>query len=625
MTVRKTKTPVVCTLTAAAAVSLLGIIHLPLVCNAQEDTNDTDTVSRPAGKVQDQAPGENPAETKNALGAAEEDSSTTATINAPDSEAATENGTGASSTETATAKRMKPVTLKLPPQLAEIVRLAMSGSSDDDILARIREQNRDYTVTREQIEYLRDLGISDRVVNALTSTSGAAVASTDPSRRTKAEDEYRHDDDRDRDRDRDTNRVPSDVTGPAYPVYAAPPVYPQYNSSYAYGYANFSMFDGALSPYGNWYDLPGHGLCWQPLVGAMNRNWMPYGNNGQWISTDAGWYWKSGYSWGWAPFHYGRWFKSNPYGWVWQPDRQWGPAWVSWRKAPDYVGWAPLPPGATFSSANKNWLYYGRPVGPRYDFGLLASAYMFVPFAQFTQKFRNSPYAPATLVKPQVFDQSMVYNDLIVGPNQMIINRGVEPRLIQIATGTPVVPVPVRDVVEHRRHGQDRNGQLSPTGWSSGHRHGGADQEPGSGQPTPGTGNPQNPPQPGTGGTPTLPPAPTLPPQPGSTPYGGGKSIPQRGPMSGYREASDQPNWIPGPGGYVSPRGWTPPGFDPQAGRGQASPATAGAAARGVPIVPGRGPAGVPAARGGLPGTAAMAPAAPAAPSAGAGAAPAGR
>ena len=47
-------------------------------------------------------------------------------------------------------------------------------------------------------------------------------------------------------------------------------------------------------------------------------------------------------------YHYGRWAKIYGEGWVWVPGTTWAPAWVSWRSNDDYVGWAPLPPEATF-------------------------------------------------------------------------------------------------------------------------------------------------------------------------------------------------------------------------------------------------------------------------------------
>src|SRR6185312_7500669 len=74
----------------------------------------------------------------------------------------------------------------------------------------------------------------------------------------------------------------------------------------------------------------------------------PYGN---WIYTEAGWTWASGYNWGWAPFHYGRWFYEGGYGWMWVPGNEWAPAWVSWRGDNDYYGWAPLGPNVSIDIA----------------------------------------------------------------------------------------------------------------------------------------------------------------------------------------------------------------------------------------------------------------------------------
>src|SRR4029077_18082009 len=62
---------------------------------------------------------------------------------------------------------------------------------------------------------------------------------------------------------------------------------------------------------------------------------------------DDDYVWVSDYSWGWAPFHYGRWVYAGGMGWEWIPGRRYAGAWVSWRYGWDdwaYVGWAPLPP-----------------------------------------------------------------------------------------------------------------------------------------------------------------------------------------------------------------------------------------------------------------------------------------
>ena len=110
-----------------------------------------------------------------------------------------------------------------------------------------------------------------------------------------------------------------------------------------------SHFYEALTPYGTWVQLDGT-WCWQPAVGCADREWRPYGNRGRWIWSDAGWCWESDYSWGWAPFHYGRWWRAPGYGWMWTPDTVWGPAWVNWRQGESHWGWAPLPPAARFES-----------------------------------------------------------------------------------------------------------------------------------------------------------------------------------------------------------------------------------------------------------------------------------
>ncbi len=73
----------------------------------------------------------------------------------------------------------------------------------------------------------------------------------------------------------------------------------------------------------------------------------PY-TDGSWAYTDAGWTWISEEPFGAITYHYGRWTRLQDTGWVWVPDTEWAPAWVSWRRSEQYVGWAPLPPEATF-------------------------------------------------------------------------------------------------------------------------------------------------------------------------------------------------------------------------------------------------------------------------------------
>lgn len=107
-----------------------------------------------------------------------------------------------------------------------------------------------------------------------------------------------------------------------------------------------SAFYAPLRPYGEWIEIEPGFYGWRPV--RVRHGWRPY-LHGRWAWTDYGWYWHSYEPFGWAVFHYGRWYYDDFYGWIWIPDTVWGPAWVEWRYNDDYIGWAPLPPYASFS------------------------------------------------------------------------------------------------------------------------------------------------------------------------------------------------------------------------------------------------------------------------------------
>ncbi len=127
-------------------------------------------------------------------------------------------------------------------------------------------------------------------------------------------------------------------------------------------YISYQVFYDQLSPYGQWVDYPGYGYVWLPDAGP---DFYPYSSRGHWIMTEYGWTWLSDYNWGWAPFHYGRWDYDNFYGWYWMPDNVWGPAWVIWRRAPGYYGWAPMGPGMNIGT---NYGSYYNNYGNRWIF-----------------------------------------------------------------------------------------------------------------------------------------------------------------------------------------------------------------------------------------------------------------
>lgn len=116
--------------------------------------------------------------------------------------------------------------------------------------------------------------------------------------------------------------------------------------------SSFQLFYDNLSPYGEWVDNPEYGYVWIPDVA---EGFSPYGSNGSWIYTDAGWTWLSYYVWGWAPFHYGSWYFDAHYGYAWIPGEAWSPGWVTWRSSADCYGWAPMGPGISLGVSNSRW------------------------------------------------------------------------------------------------------------------------------------------------------------------------------------------------------------------------------------------------------------------------------
>ena len=120
------------------------------------------------------------------------------------------------------------------------------------------------------------------------------------------------------------------------------------------------VFQRELAPHGEWIVITRYGRVWVPRPAVVGENFRPYVTAGYWVSTNSGWSFESGWSWGWLPFHYGRWFLDSSYGWVWVPDKTWAPAWVTWRYGGGYIGWTPLaPPGADLQVEvyHPNWYF----------------------------------------------------------------------------------------------------------------------------------------------------------------------------------------------------------------------------------------------------------------------------
>ena len=177
----------------------------------------------------------------------------------------------------------------------------------------------------------------------------------------------------------------------------------------------YSTFYNKLEPYGAWLETSDYGYVWQPRQVEVSHNWRPY-TNGRWVYTDAGWTWISEEPFGWATYHYGRWTRLRGIGWVWVPGNQWAPAWVSWRKSNDYVGWAPLPPEARFDQRTgiHNWSDSYYDIGP--------DQYCFVASREF-----GAPRIEQTLLPPErngtIVNQTTNVTNITYN-NTTIVNEG---------------------------------------------------------------------------------------------------------------------------------------------------------------------------------------------------------
>ena len=184
----------------------------------------------------------------------------------------------------------------------------------------------------------------------------------------------------------------------------------------------FQVFFDLLSPYGSWVQYGNYGYCWVPNEGA---DFVPYSTNGHWVYTVQGWQWFSNYSWGWAPFHYGRWVYEDDYGWIWVPGHDWAPAWVVWGHYNGYYGWAPVAPGVILSIGYRPPLHY----------------WNFVPEGRITE---------VNIGRFMMRDRNFVHGNIDVIYNEhrynnIVFNRGPKVEEIERVTGRKYSPVAERE------------------------------------------------------------------------------------------------------------------------------------------------------------------------------------
>jgi len=324
--------------------------------------------------------------------------------------------------------------------LAEIIKLANSGVEEGVMMAFVTNSASTFNLSAEEIIYLKDIGIPDRVVTAMIlrdqtlradSATALAAAAPPPS---------------------EEPPVAPNASEVAPQPDAMAVQYPPEPATAPTEVADDSAFYSSLAPYGNWVNVGGYGACWQPTAVVVNPGWAPYYNCGRWMWTDCGWYWCSDYTWGWAPFHYGRWFCHSRLGWCWAPDRVWGPSWVSWRYTDSHCGWAPLPPGTSYAFG-VGLTYHGHPVSHNHDLGLKAPNYRFVAWNHFRERdFQHYRLAPQQ--REQLFKHSVVATSFS-GDSHNIVNDGLPPQKVASATGTQVRRVAIRETGGTARHPGD--------------------------------------------------------------------------------------------------------------------------------------------------------------------------
>ena len=193
---------------------------------------------------------------------------------------------------------------------------------------------------------------------------------------------------------------------------------------------SFQLFYDQLSPYGMWVDYENYGYVWIPDV---DREFSPYGTDGHWVFTVDGWTWVSDYSWGWAPFHYGRWVYDDSYGWLWAPDNEWGPAWVTWRRSPGYYGWAPMGPGISIEVS------FGR------EYRVPNERWIFVSDRYVNSPDLNRHYVDRSTNVTIINNSTVINNTYIDNSRHTTYVAGPGRDDVQKVTGAAIIPVTIRE------------------------------------------------------------------------------------------------------------------------------------------------------------------------------------
>ena len=276
---------------------------------------------------------------------------------------------GALAWSAASPVQAQAVATNLSPGIQDVIKLTRAGMTEEVILAQLQSAGVSYKLTSDQLIFLSNQGVSQNVIQALIRNEGpGSAAASNPD---------------------------------AIPPSGAPPAWAR-----ALLPGSFDRIHDLLAPYGTWLEVAPYGQCWRPTAATTDANWRPYTQQGHWVYTEAGWFWHSDYSWGQITFHFGRWFHDKG-AWLWAPGNAWAPAWVCWREAEGYLGWAPLPPAVIFKPG-LGLQFDGAPAADS-AFGLGPEAFAFVPCDHFWDRNLAAAMLPRDKAA-EAFKASVVKN-----------------------------------------------------------------------------------------------------------------------------------------------------------------------------------------------------------------------
>jgi len=161
--------------------------------------------------------------------------------------------------------------------------------------------------------------------------------------------------------------------------------------------------------------------------------YAPY-SNGNWVNTDAGWYFKANTPAEETTSHYGRWVNTPTAGWLWVPGRVWAPAWVDWKQNDEYVSWAPLPPSVYMVNGSVN-----TPVIDNNNYVVVEKKYFLEPNVY---KYNKVYYDNGDRIL--VSEMQVVPGIVLV--NSTIVNRGPAVSIFEALFGRTIEPVNIQYV-----------------------------------------------------------------------------------------------------------------------------------------------------------------------------------